>query len=74
MQGSRLRLVIAPIDSIYLEKNYNSGGVVAEETLSDARSVSVALYHDPRHPSTLFVPIGAGSDPSAAAQTRSPTR
>jgi predicted acyl esterase len=74
MQGSRLRLVIAPIDSIYLEKNYNSGGVVAEETLSDARPVSVALYHDPRHPSTLFVPIGAGSDPSAAAQTRSPTR
>jgi uncharacterized protein len=61
-QGSRLRLVIAPIDSIYLEKNYNSGGVVAEETLSDARPVTVTLYHDSRHPSTLFVPIGAGSD------------
>jgi hypothetical protein len=58
-QGSRLRLVIAPIDSIYLEKNYNSGGVVAEETLNDARPVTVTLYHDPRHPSTLFVPIGA---------------
>jgi uncharacterized protein len=64
-QGSRLRLVIAPIDSIYLEKNYNSGGVVAEETLSDARPVTVRLYHDPRHPSTLFVPIGAGAKASA---------
>jgi putative CocE/NonD family hydrolase len=61
-QGSRLRLVIAPIDSIYLEKNYNSGAVVAEETLNDARPVTVTLYHDPRHPTTLFVPLGAASD------------
>jgi uncharacterized protein len=61
-QGSRLRLVIAPIDSIYLEKNYNSGGVVAAESLSDAKPVTVTLYHDPHHPSTLFVPIGGGTD------------
>jgi predicted acyl esterase len=57
--GSRLSLVITPINSIYSEKNYNSGGEVAAETLSDARSVTVRLYHDHDHPSTLFVPLGA---------------
>ena len=57
-RGSRLRLVISPTNSIYLEKNYNSGGIVAKETLKDARPVTVTLYHDQAHPSTLYVPIG----------------
>jgi putative CocE/NonD family hydrolase len=57
--GSRLRLVIGPINSIRTEKNYNSGGVVAEETMKDARPVTVTLYHDHGHPSTLYVPLGA---------------
>jgi uncharacterized protein len=59
-QGSRLRLVIAPVNSIQSEKNYNSGGVVAEESMQDARPVNVKLFHDPQHRSTLYVPIGAG--------------
>jgi len=41
------------------EKNYNSGGVVAEETGKDARTVNVTLYHDAAHPSALYVPIAA---------------
>ncbi len=57
-RGSRLRLVIAPINSIYWEKNYNSGGKVANETLRDARAVTVTLYHDRTHPSALYVPLG----------------
>lgn len=57
-RGSRLRLVLAPTNSIYLEKNYNTGGIVAQETLKDARTVTVTLYHDAAHPSTLYVPIG----------------
>jgi putative CocE/NonD family hydrolase len=57
-KNSRLRLVIAPVNSIYGEKNYNSGGVVAEETLASARPVTVTLYHDRAHPSVLVVPIG----------------
>ncbi len=56
--GSRLRLVISPLDSIYWEKNYNSGGEVAAETRADARPVTVTLYHDRAHPSALYVPIG----------------
>ena len=55
--GSRLRLVIAPVDSIHLQKNYNSPKPVAEQTLSDARPVTVRLFHDEEHPSVLTVPI-----------------
>lgn len=56
--GSRLRVVIGPINSIYTEKNYNSGKPVATETMADARAVTVTLVHDAAHPSTLVVPIG----------------
>lgn len=55
--GSRLRLVIAPVNTLYSEKNYNAGGVVADETGKDARTVTVDLYHDAQHPSALFVPM-----------------
>lgn len=59
-KGSRLRLVLGPLNSIYAQKNYNSGGVVADESMKDARPVSVTLYHDAKRPSALYVPIGAG--------------
>jgi len=57
-RGHRLRLVIGPLDSIYFEKNYNSGGTVADECMADARTVTVKLFHDERHPSALYIPIG----------------
>jgi putative CocE/NonD family hydrolase len=57
--GSRLRLVIAPVNSMFNEKNYNAGGVVADETGKDARKVTVSLYHDGQRSSALFVPIAA---------------
>jgi len=55
--GSRLRLVIGPVSSIYFEKNYNSGRTVADETVADARGVTVTLYHDQSRPSALCVPL-----------------
>jgi putative CocE/NonD family hydrolase len=55
--GSKIRMVFGPINSIYVQKNYNSGGIVAKETMKDARPVSVKLFHDAAHPSTLYVPI-----------------
>lgn len=57
-RGSRLRLVFGPLNSIFSQKNYNSGGVVAEESMQDARSVMVRLFHDAAHPSALYVPLG----------------
>jgi predicted acyl esterase len=56
--GSRLRLVVGPINSIYTQKNYNSGKAVSEESMADARPVTVTLLHDKAHPSTLYVPLG----------------
>lgn len=57
-QGSRLRLVITPVNSIYSEKNYNGPGAVANESVHDARTVTVTLLHDREHPSALIVPLG----------------
>jgi putative CocE/NonD family hydrolase len=60
-KGSRLRLMIGPMNSMYAEKNYNAGGVVAAESGKDARKVTVALYHDAAHPSALSLPLAAAS-------------
>jgi putative CocE/NonD family hydrolase len=61
-KGSRLRLLIRSPNTIYLQKNYNSGGVVAEETEKDARTAHVKVYHDAEHPSYLELPIGTEDD------------
>jgi len=64
-KGSRLRLAIGPINSMYAEKNYNAGGVVAAESGKDARKVTVSLYHDAAHPSALSLPLAASSSVAA---------
>jgi predicted acyl esterase len=56
-KGSRLRLVLNSPNSIYQEKNYNSGGVVAEESGKDARTAHITVYHDNDHPSSLELPL-----------------
>lgn len=71
-QGSRLRLSIAPVNSIYSQKNFNSGKNVSDESMQDARPVIVRLYHDRAHPSALYVPLGqpatAGAGGTAGVQ------
>jgi hypothetical protein len=57
MKGSRLRLVVTAVNSISWQKNYCSGGVVAEETAKDARTCHVQLYHDATHASTIQLPL-----------------
>jgi len=56
-KGSRLRLVLSCINSIYYEKNYNSGGIVERESGRDARVAHVIVYHDAGHPSALAIPV-----------------
>lgn len=60
-QGSRLRLVFGPVNSIYSQRNFNSGKTVSEESMKDARPVTVSLYHDAAHPTALYVPIAAAT-------------
>ena len=57
MKGSRLRLVITAVNSIFWQKNYCSGGVVADETAKDARTCHVQIYHDAQHPSSIQLPL-----------------
>jgi putative CocE/NonD family hydrolase len=56
-KGSRLRLLLGCPNSIQLEKNYNSGGVVAAESGKDARTAHISVYHDAQHPSFLEIPV-----------------
>ena len=57
-KGSRLRLLVRASNTVFLEKNYNSGGVVADETGASARTAHVSLVHDAAHPSALTIPYG----------------
>ena len=50
-------LVVGSINSIYLQKNYNSGGDLSQETAKDARTAHITLYHDAQHPSFLELPL-----------------
>lgn len=56
-KGSRLRLVVSSPNSPGFEKNYNSGGVVANETAKEARTAHVRVLHDAEHASTLKLPM-----------------
>jgi predicted acyl esterase len=57
MKGSRLRLVVTAVNSILWQKNYCSGGIVAEETAKDAHTCNVQVYHDTAHPSGIQLPL-----------------
>jgi len=57
MKGSRLRLVVTAVNSIFWQKNYCSGGAVAEETAKDARTCHVHVYHDAAHASAIQLPL-----------------
>jgi uncharacterized protein len=61
--GHRLRLVVGPLHSIYAQKNYNSGRPVSDESMADARTVTVLLHHDEAYPSVLHVPMGQPPPP-----------
>jgi uncharacterized protein len=61
-KGHRLRLVFAANHTIHFQKNYNSGKPIADQTLDDARTVTVRLFHDAKYPSALHVPMGRPSD------------
>ncbi len=57
MKGSRLRLVVSSPNSIFWQKNYNTGGVVADETGRDAQTAHIRVYHDGTHASAIQIPV-----------------
>lgn len=64
--GSRLRLVVGPPSGTYYERNYQAGGVVADETPADARVGTLRLVHDATHVSQLE--LGLVARPPAAGR------
>jgi putative CocE/NonD family hydrolase len=63
--GARLRLTVAPLNSPNYQKNYNSGGRMGYETLKDARTAHIRIFHDGAHSSRLVLPLAAPSVASA---------
>ncbi|NIM51243.1 MAG: CocE/NonD family hydrolase [Gemmatimonadales bacterium] len=57
LRGSRLRLVIMPLNTPDRDKNYHSGGNTIHETDQDARTAEVRIHHGPDHPSALLLPV-----------------
>lgn len=58
VKRSRFRLVVAGSNSIFEQKNYNSGGDVMYETARDARTARVRVHHGAPHASTVVFPLG----------------
>jgi uncharacterized protein len=56
-KGSRIRMTLTPINSMYYQKNYQSGGSVSDETKNDAKTATIKLYHSKKYPSYLEVPL-----------------
>jgi putative CocE/NonD family hydrolase len=57
-EGSRIRLVVSPLDSPERDKNYNSGGNTVEETGADARKATIRIHHGASYRSRLILPVG----------------
>lgn len=58
-KGSRIRLVLSAANSIQNQKNYNSGGVLADETIESSQAATVKTFHDSKRRSALYIPIAA---------------
>src|SRR5207237_178520 len=61
--GSRLRLVVSAPNSIYFEKNYNSDGMVANQTAKDARTAQ-----HPRQPNQFVEEFRRATDKTLIEQ------
>jgi putative CocE/NonD family hydrolase len=56
---SRLRLVLAPLNSPSYQKNYNTGGRIGYENPAEARIAHIHIFHDNRRVSRLTLPLAA---------------
>jgi len=61
--GSRLRLVIAPLNTPSAQKNYQSGGPPMQETVEDAQTATIKLHLSPDRRSALTLPVRSEAAP-----------
>jgi uncharacterized protein len=56
-KGSRLRLIISSPNTMDNQKNYCSGGIIANETAKDAQIANLKIYNNSKYPSVLLMPF-----------------
>ena len=56
-KGSRIQFIFRALNNPFWQKNFNSGGMVEEETAEVAETAIIKLYHDKDHPSFIEIPI-----------------
>lgn len=56
-KGTRLRVILAPMNTPDWQKNYNSGGRIGHETAASGRTAIVSVHLDPAHPSYVELPL-----------------
>jgi uncharacterized protein len=59
--GTRIRLVLMPLNSPDYQKNYNTGGRIGYENPKNARVAHLRLFHDGSRASVLLLPLAAKS-------------
>lgn len=57
--GRRLRLVVDTPNSIYEQRNFNSGKEVVRETIADARATRVTMFEGGKEGARIELPIAA---------------
>ena len=55
--GTRIRLVLMPLNSPNYQKNYNTGGRIGYEDPRDARVARIRVFHDGSRGSVLLLPL-----------------
>ncbi len=66
-KGSRLAVVLSAANSLEYQRNFNSGGVVADETMENSHPVTVQIFHDAKRRSALYVPVAAAEAADATS-------
>jgi hypothetical protein len=55
--GSRLRVVLTPLNTPLRDKNYQTGANTLQATDADARSATIQLHMSAEHPTSLSLPV-----------------
>jgi putative CocE/NonD family hydrolase len=59
-KGTRIRVVLSPLNVPGVQKNYNTGGRIGYEDVGAAKTATVTVHLDPEHPSYLELPLAPG--------------
>ena len=56
-KGSRLRLLIKPLNTPEYEKNYCGGGQTSKETGANSKEAIIKIHHNLQYPSSIVLPV-----------------